>query len=256
MNKVIAALIITLFAGMVNAGIILPDETTTQGLPLAIPCTDRQHPYSRVEYMACDWYLAPRKVEIWNNSQNKYIVYNNLVSGECINGTCKTSSGTFGNWGRDTRFVLALWYYIGESSDGGPVAYLINTGPAFNGQSVTYLEAAQILERTYKDAGLPQGEIEKLIAVRYNGGWAKYENDTHRQAVMTNPDIDKDKVTEAFCSQDLDDSCTVNGKPVRKADLVKYFPIVDMVEVQADGGYCEYPLCYDGDDKPIGITQP
>lgn len=256
MLKVIAALIITLLTGTVNAGVILPDETTTQGLPAAIPCTDRQAPNTRIEYMACDWYGFPRKVNIWNAQQNQYVTYNNLVSGECINGVCKTSGGTYGNWGRDTRFILAIWYYIAESEDGGPVAYLINTGPAFNGKGVTYLEAAQILERTYKDSGVPQRDIERLIADRYNGGWAKYEHDSKAQSAMSAPVINKDEVMEAFCSQDLDDSCTVNGKPVRKVDLSKYFPVVDMVEVQADGGYCEYPLCYDSNDKPIGITNP
>lgn len=251
-----AAILLSLYGGLTHAGVIFPDETSTRGLPYAIPCTERVAPNTKIKYLACDWYGFPRKVNIWDKNQNSYVTYNNLVSGECINGTCKTEHGTFGHWGRDTRFMLSIWYYIAESTDGAPIAYLTGNGPEFGGKSVSYLEAAKLLDLVYKDSGVTPDDRKKLIEPRYFGGWAKFAKDAKVDEGKANVVIDTSKITQAFCSQDLDDSCTVNDAPVRKADLGKYFPVVDMVEVQADGGYCEYPICYDADDKPIGIANP
>ena len=51
----------------------------------------------------------------------------------------------------------------------------------------------------------------------------------------------------------MDDACTVNDKKVPKAQLGKYLPKLDADSVEAAGGYCEYPVCYDVNDNPIGI---
>ena len=37
------------------------------------------------------------------------------------------------------------------------------------------------------------------------------------------------------------------------SDLSKYLPTVKADDVENAGGYCEYPICYDLNDKPIGI---
>ncbi len=60
-------------------------------------------------------------------------------------------------------------------------------------------------------------------------------------------------VKEAHCEPQMDDACTVNDKKVPKAQLGKYLPKLDADSVEAAGGYCEYPVCYDVNDNPIGI---
>lgn len=63
----------------------------------------------------------------------------------------------------------------------------------------------------------------------------------------------KDLPSEAHCEPQLDDACTINNSKVPKADLKKYLPVVDADAVSANGGYCEYPICYDLNDKPVGL---
>ena len=60
-------------------------------------------------------------------------------------------------------------------------------------------------------------------------------------------------IKEAWCNPRMDDDCSINGKPVPKADLGKYLPVVDPAEVESQDGTCEYPICYDKDYKPVGI---
>lgn len=61
------------------------------------------------------------------------------------------------------------------------------------------------------------------------------------------------EVKEARCNPRADDECKVNGKHVPKAELKQYLPAVYELEVLNAGGYCEHPICYDKNDKPIGI---
>lgn len=58
---------------------------------------------------------------------------------------------------------------------------------------------------------------------------------------------------EAHCEPQMDDACTINNKKVPKDDLNKYLPVVSADKVSADGGYCEYPICYDVNDNPVGL---
>lgn len=60
-------------------------------------------------------------------------------------------------------------------------------------------------------------------------------------------------VKEAHCEPQMDDACTINDKKVPKASLGDYLPTVNADEVSAKGGYCEYPICYDVNDNPIGL---
>ncbi|CAI8814554.1 hypothetical protein EMIT0P265_290006 [Pseudomonas zeae] len=61
-------------------------------------------------------------------------------------------------------------------------------------------------------------------------------------------------VKEAWCNPRADDECTINGKKVPKAGLKQYLPTIYKLEVLNAGGYCEYPICYDKNDKPVGIN--
>ncbi|OHC26341.1 MAG: hypothetical protein A2Y50_07135 [Pseudomonadales bacterium RIFCSPLOWO2_12_59_9] len=60
-------------------------------------------------------------------------------------------------------------------------------------------------------------------------------------------------VSEASCEPLMDDACTINHKPVAKADLGKYLPAVNEADVQSAGGFCEYPICYNSANNPVGI---
>lgn len=62
-------------------------------------------------------------------------------------------------------------------------------------------------------------------------------------------------VFEASCAPQMDDDCTVNKKKVAKADLGKYLPVVNEADVRAAKGFCEYPICYNADNQPIGISK-
>ncbi len=69
---------------------------------------------------------------------------------------------------------------------------------------------------------------------------------------MTKPTKNID-VKEAWCNPRADDECTINGNKVAKAELKQYLPEIYELEVLNAGGYCEHPICYDKNDKPVGI---
>jgi hypothetical protein len=158
-----------------------------------------------------------------------------------------------GNWDRDTAFTISLWYYIGESSDGKPVAYRNDGGPYVNGgKSVSYVEAGQMLWQFYKDAGVNQKIFNNTFKMRYDGGTEQFKLDQAKiSGKASKPD--SGKVTEASCNPQMDDDCQINNKKVFKADLGQYLPVLKEEDVENAGGYCEYPICYDSKDKPIGI---
>jgi hypothetical protein len=37
--------------------------------------------------------------------------------------------------------------------------------------------------------------------------------------------------------------------------LGKYLPVVNEADVRAAKGFCEYPICYNADNQPIGISK-
>lgn len=63
----------------------------------------------------------------------------------------------------------------------------------------------------------------------------------------------QDLPKEAHCEPQLDDACMIDNKKVPKADLKKYLPVINADKVSSDGGYCEYPICYDVNDNPVGL---
>lgn len=65
--------------------------------------------------------------------------------------------------------------------------------------------------------------------------------------------FEKGELQNAYCSQTLDDACYINDQKVPKAKLKQYLPTVNPKDVEKDAGYCDYPLCYDFNDFPIGV---
>lgn len=65
--------------------------------------------------------------------------------------------------------------------------------------------------------------------------------------------VDTVAVESARCSPQEDDNCYVNNQKIPRAELGKYLKTVNVEDVERSGGYCEYPVCYNAQDKPIGI---
>jgi hypothetical protein len=72
-------------------------------------------------------------------------------------------------------------------------------------------------------------------------------------AVQPTAAVSQVTVFEASCAPQMDDECTINNKRVPKAQLGNYLPKVNEADVEAAGGACEYPICYDAQYKPVGI---
>lgn len=234
-------------------GAIFPDEKSREGLPYAIPC--RSDDYGNSKSITCTWLEYPRNIVEFDKSQGRNVIYSNQYTGRCINDRCLLSDGSaqVGNWKENTNFTISIWYYIAESKDGKPVAYLNNSGPYVNGgRSVSYAEAGQMLWKFYEDAGVSEKLFANTFNRRYDGGVKQFELDksgkTPAQVRST-----KAKVTEASCNPQADDECYINKNKVPKEKLGDYLPKVDPDQISAKGGYCDYPICYDENDLPIGI---
>lgn len=230
-----------------GGGRLFPNELSKEGLPEAIPCKVNQRP-GAADFLLCSWLSIPRDIEEWDPQTQRNIRYSNHMGVQCRNGKCNAKTYKAGFYPDDIWARLSIWYYISESSDGKPVAYLFDTGPGFGGEAVSYREAGNILHQFYQDANVPEDGIVWEMDRHYDGGYATWKSgkiETQEDAGVV--------VKEARCAPQLDDSCFINGKQVPKAELRNYLPVVQETTVQAAGGFCEYPICYDRNDKPIGI---
>lgn len=259
MKKLIASLFLLLVSMSAFAtdpynanGAVFPDETTYHNLPSAIPCVTSE--YNQSTSIKCTWLAYPREVSIYNNVEQRNILYSNQFNGRCIRGKCKSPAGDMGAWPHDVDFTLSIWYYIGESSDGRPVAYRIDGGPQKGDRPVSYAEAGRILYAFYQDAGVSKKLFKATFDRQYQGGLAAFMAEKGQLPRVATPQkVSNVRVDKAWCNPQLDDDCSINGKKVLKRNLKDFLPVVDEGIISANGGYCEYPICYDGNDKPVGI---
>lgn len=240
---------------------MLPNEQTMNDLPYAIPCAEAKNQYG-AKFYRCTWYILPRNITQWNAQQQRNVTFSNQLSGRCVRGSCRASngSGVYGMYGQDLSFSLSIYYYIYESKDGYPIAYRMDGGPDKKGKGVTYAQARTTLQEFLLDHGISKESVKDAVAA--------YSLDTsagtgHDQSVDAAPPAQNQPmtkptknvaVTEASCNPRADDECTINGNKVPKAELKQYLPAVYELEILNAGGYCEYPICYDKDDKPVGIN--
>lgn len=236
----------------------LPNETSMEGLPYAIPCAKAKNQYG-ADFYRCTWFTLPRNITKWSAEQQRNIPFSNQLSGNCRRGKCfvENESGVYGIYNQDISFSISIYYYIYESKDGYPIAYLLSGGPDKNKRTVTYAEAKTTLKDFLLDRGINQSTIKDMID--------KYDLDTQtlRDSTVDDTPEPSDQpltkptknivVTKAWCNPRADDECTVNDKKVPKADLKQYLPEIYEMEVLNAGGYCEYPICYDSSDRPVGI---
>ncbi len=196
---------------------------------------------------------------MWDAQQQRNITFSNQISGACKHGTCRASngSGVYGMYGQDLSFTLSIYYYIYESEDGYPIAYRMDGGPHKKGKEVTYSQARTTLQEFLLDHGISHATAADAIAA-----YRLDANTDFTSSDDVSPQLDEKpmskptkhvEVKDAWCNPRADDDCTVNGRKVEKAKLQDYLPKVYELEILNAGGYCEYPICYDKNDKPVGI---
>ncbi|HDS1738508.1 hypothetical protein NPS49_09605 [Pseudomonas putida] len=257
--KRIFGILLLAFCAQANAEIsayqgtaaFFPDETSPSGLPDAIPCVVRPahtgHPM-----LFCTWLTSTRYVELWDAQRQQNVRITNKVNGMCQRGNCRIQGAEVGNWKEDTPFQLSIWYRIGSSTDGKPVAYRVNTN-----RQVSYSEAGSLLMQFYVDAGVPDNELVSTFDKRYIGGWAAWNQDK-AGAVSTVTESPSDSSSEwpevktAWCNPRMDDDCYINNKKVPIAELSKWLPGISESNADQLGGYCETILCFDENDQPMG----
>lgn len=175
--KRILSILLLIFCANANAvvdhyawgAIAFPDETSTNGLPEAIPCITKKA-FNGQPMLKCTWLETARDVLIWDAQRQQNVRYVNQVSGQCLRGKCRISNAMMGEWNQDVLFTLSIWYRIGTSTDGKPVAYRIDTS-----RQVSYAEAGSILYQFYLDIGVPDEQLVTTLDGRYEGGYAAWQ---------------------------------------------------------------------------------
>ncbi|MBI6975416.1 hypothetical protein JET74_08245 [Pseudomonas lactis] len=228
-----------------------PDETTTSGLPEAIPCIYKKASNGQ-PMLKCTWLEMTRNVLIFDAQRRQDVRYINQVSGQCLRGKCRISNAMVGEWKQDVLFNLSIWYRIGTSTDGKPVAYRVDTS-----RQVSYADAGSILYQFYLDIGVPDNQLAATFDKRYEGGYAAWQAQkgnaqTGAQPPSTSAQSEWPEVKTAWCNPRMDDDCYINSKKVPIAKLGKYLPSVSESNVDQLGGYCETILCFDKDDQAMG----
>lgn len=233
----------------------VPNEQSMEGLPYAIPCAKAKNQYG-LEFYRCTWFALPRNITQWNPQQQRNVIYSNQLSGTCKRGKCfvANESGLYGMYSQDISFSLSIYYYIYESKDGYPVAYLMSGGPNKSGRAVSYSEARSILQEFLLERGVRSSTVGDNISKYDLDQQASTKARISEASVLSSKPAKSAAVTQAWCNPRADDECTINGAKVAKSRLGDYLPKAKVDDVEQAGGYCEYPICYDKDDKPVGVN--
>jgi hypothetical protein len=237
---------------------MLPNEQTITNLPYAIPCAEAVNQYG-VKFYRCTWFVLPRNITQWNAQQQRNVTFSNHISGRCVRGTCRATngSGVYGMYGQDFSFSLSIYYYIYESEDGYPIAYRMDGGPNKKGKGVTYAQARKKLQDFLLEHGISDADVKDAVAAYNLDAIAASSQSTDDALQVENNPLTRPTKTitikEAWCNPRADDECTINGNKVPKTELKQYLPEIYELEVLNAGGYCEHPICYDKNDKPVGI---
>ncbi|MBF8651800.1 hypothetical protein IRZ81_13440 [Pseudomonas putida] len=259
MKRILSILLFTFYANA-NAsidyyegnGLFFPDETSSKGLPEAIPCTMKKI-YTGQTILNCTWLANARHVLIWDAQRRQDVRYTNQISGMCQHGTCRVQNAQVGNWNQNIPFLISIWYRLGTSTDGKPVAYRTDTS-----RQVSYAQAGGLLMQFYMDAGIPDSELVSTFDKRYEGGYAAWQKQkgnaqaTALQSPTTSVQSEWPDVKSAWCNPRMDDDCYINEKKVPIADLGKWLPTVAESNIDQIGGFCETILCFDKDNQPVG----
>lgn len=258
--KRILSILLLIFCANANAsvdyyegnGLYFPDETSTKGLPETIPCVMKKA-FTGQTILNCTWLANARHVLIWDSQRRQDVRYTNQISGMCQRGKCRVSNSMAGAWNQDIPFLISIWYRIGSSTDGKPVAYRNDVS-----RPVSYAEAGSQLMQLYMDAGIPDNQLASTFDKRYEGGYAAWQaqKGNDQPAAQQSPTASTQpkwpEVKSAWCNPQMDDDCHINNKKVPVAELGKWLPAVSESNIDQLGGYCETILCFDSKDQPLG----
>jgi hypothetical protein len=265
MKKIICSILLSLAAVFQMSAMALqydrgsfPDELSMEGLPEAIPCKMNKVAVTGgpdVDVLLCTWMAMPRQITEWIPDEGRHVTYFNRRQAVCRKGVCRVKGKEVGTHPEDVTLLLSLWYYIGQSTDGKPVAYRFGAGPNAGMNAVSYVQAGQMLVEFYENSGIDHElAIMNELELHYIGGSKQFQADLAGGQPAAQV-ASFGEIKEAWCNPRLDDSCSINGNPVPKADLPKYLPLLDPSVVESNGGSCEYPICYDSNYKPIGVSK-
>ena len=235
-----------------------PDELSMEGLPEAIPCKMNKVAVTGgpdVDVLLCTWMAMPRQITEWIPDEGRYVTFSNRIQGVCRKGVCRAKGIEVGTHPEDVTLLLSRWYYISQSSDGKPVAYRFGAGPNAGMEPVSYVQAGQMLVEFYENSGIDHEVlIMNELNSHYTGGSEQFKIDlAGGQSNVQSANFGE--IKEAWCNPRMDDECSINGNRVPKAELPKYLPLLDPDAVEAEGGSCEYPICYNSNYKPIGLSK-
>lgn len=265
MKSIICSILLTLASVLAMPAMALqydrgsfPDELSMEGLPEAIPCKMNKVAVTGgpdVDVLLCTWMTMRRQITEWIPEEGRYVTFSNRIQGVCRKGVCRAKGREIGTHPEDVTLLLSRWYYIGQSSDGKPVAYRFGTGPNAGMEPVSYVQAGQMLVEFYENAGIDHEVlIMNELNSHYIGGSEQFKIDLAGGQSVSHP-ASFGEIKEAWCNPRMDDECSINGNSVPKADLPKYLPLLDPNAVSAQGGLCELPFCYDRNYKPIGLNK-
>ncbi|ASD13579.1 MULTISPECIES: hypothetical protein [Pseudomonadaceae] len=196
-----------------------PDELSPQGLPEAIPCSVlRAHQFTIEGNLACIWLMSARNITEWSAEQNRNLNYPNRYQAVCRKGTCRAQGTVVGHHPKDENVILSIWYYMGQSSDGKPVAYLKGFGPAFDGEAVSYAQAGQMLVEFYENSGIDnQKAIQFELSQHYDGGWEQFQADLNggTASASTDPEQCLNAWIKAF-REDVGEDAMIVGEQLNE----------------------------------------
>lgn len=234
-----------------------PTQSNMNNLPLYYPCSVKtaSHHKPGEGFISCAW-IGESTVELFDESTGRhYSTFNQILftcsaRGQCV-GTGINQGYPVGAYPVGNRGVINIWYYLDQSTEGQPMAYRLDQGPNAGRGQVAYVDAANYILEYYQTYGASEDLIKNRMDHLYIGGLDGYLSDS--QVPDLAQKVSMDEINEAWCNPRADDDCSINGRAVKVADLPKYLPLVDETRVENEGGMCEYPICYDGNDKPIGL---
>ncbi|SFM51891.1 hypothetical protein [Halopseudomonas yangmingensis] len=259
MKKIFYALVFTMsFVGIIvsnnafalnNAILGLRDFTDLDALPEAMTC--RKIIQGQYGHITCRLGFPDETRVLWDSQRGANVRIFTFQNANCVDGECYIDNRQVGYWNGELKPAIPFGYFIQTTSDGMPVVYRHDKYQEYSSQNLSYVQVGDLLHKWLRRTGRDEEGANRIVGAFYEGGVDKYLQDKkggNKPSAIT-------KVTEAWCNPRMDDECYINNEPVSIDDLHKYLPYVDEDKVDAAGGTCDYPICYDKNHKPVGLRR-
>lgn len=233
-----------------------PSQSSMEGQPLYYPCSIKMTPLDKPGegHISCQW-IGERQIELYSEeSRQLYKTFNHVIfncsnRGFCV-GTGLNQGYEVGSYHAGDRGSINVWFYLDQSVEGKPMAYRWDQGPKANKPRVEYVEAGKYIHEYFLNYGANDAWIKHRMDLIYDTGLDGFLSDISGSAPVSQT---IGEVESAWCNPRMDDDCYINDIQVPMEQLKNYLKVLDVEAVEAAGGYCEYPVCYDVNDKVIGI---